>query len=97
MDVVSKKGWGIIVNKPNGYVIDNLKIYDEIKNKHNTMNSTVFNDTLIKILEQLHKDNYCACMLVEIIALHSQNIIWKRKFEKKMAKKKKILIVKLDV
>lgn len=56
---------------------DRLKIYVEMKNKHNTMNSSSAQATYIKMQNQLLKDPQSTCMLVEAIAKQSQNIEWK--------------------
>lgn len=69
-------GWEVppkvfdVVNRPR-------KIYVEMKNKHNTMNSTSGMGTMMKFLKQLTEDPESTCMLVEAIAKRSQNIVWK--------------------
>ena len=74
-------GWDVIVEKPEGLSIDDSnkvhKIYVEMKNKHNTMNSGASGKTYIKMQHQLLHDDDCACFLVEAIAKRHQNIIWK--------------------
>lgn len=52
-------------------------IYVEMKNKHNTMNSSSGQATYMKMQNQLLKDKDATCMLVEVIAKSSQNIVWK--------------------
>ena len=52
------------------------KIYVEIKNKHNTMNSASSQRTYMKMQAMLLKDAQNRCMLVEVIAKKSQNIPW---------------------
>ncbi len=52
------------------------KIYVEIKNKHNTMNSASSQKTYMKMQSMLLKDAQNRCMLVEVIAKKSQNIPW---------------------
>lgn len=68
---VPKKGWDIIYNGEKKY-------YVEMKNKHNTMNSSSSQKTYMKFLNHLvnsdEKDS--VCVLVEIIAKSSQNIPW---------------------
>lgn len=54
----------------------NKKIYVEMKNKHNTMNSSASQKTYMRMLNQILKEDNCYCYLVEIIAKHSQNIVW---------------------
>lgn len=52
------------------------KIFVEMKNKHNTMNSSSGAKTFMKFQSTLLKDNDASCYLVEIIAKKSQNITW---------------------
>jgi hypothetical protein len=61
-----------------GYDVEcsNKKIYVEMKNKHNTMNSSSGAKTYMKMLHTLVKDNQSVCLLVEVIASKSQNIPW---------------------
>ena len=55
---------------------DGSKVYVEMKNKHNTMNSSAAQKTFLKMTTQILNDDNCDCYLVEIIAKKSQNIIW---------------------
>lgn len=55
---------------------DTLHIYVEMKNKHNTMNSSSAQATYMKMQNKLIQDSQAVCMLVEAIAKKSQNIIW---------------------
>ena len=52
------------------------KIYIEMKNKHNTMNSSSSKATFIKMQAQLLKDSSSTCMLAEVISTKSQNQEW---------------------
>lgn len=78
---VPKTGWDIIFEKPEGIEIENFskvsKIFVEMKNKHNTMNSSSSAKTYIRMQDKVYRDNDCACFLVEVIAKKSQNIVWK--------------------
>jgi len=56
---------------------ENEKIYVEMKNKHNTMNSSSAQKTYIAMQNKILKGADITCMLVEIIAKQSQNIPWK--------------------
>ena len=56
---------------------ENKKIYIEMKNKHNTMNSSSAQKTYIAMQNKILKGADITCMLVEIIAKQSQNIPWK--------------------
>ena len=73
-------GWDVIYTNPDGIVLPDKSIvhtvYVEMKNKHNTMNSSASGKTFIKMQNQLLKDDDCACFLVEAIAKKSQNIKW---------------------
>jgi len=53
------------------------KIFVEIKNKHNTMNSASSQKTYMKMQSMLIQNADNRCLLVEIIAKQSQNIPWK--------------------
>jgi len=52
------------------------KIYVELKNKHNTMNSASSQKTYMKMQGMLLDDSNNRCMLVEVIAKKSQNVPW---------------------
>jgi len=67
--IVPKKGFDLI-NKQ-------AKIYVEMKNKHNTMNSSSAQKTYIAMQNKILKGADVTCMLVEVIARQSQNIPWK--------------------
>jgi len=58
-------------------VNENEKIYVEMKNKHNTMNSSSAQKTYIAMQNRILKSADITCMLVEVIAKQSQNIPWK--------------------
>ncbi|MEI7795421.1 MAG: Eco47II family restriction endonuclease [Methylococcaceae bacterium] len=57
-------------------VNDKQKIYVEMKNKHNTMNSSSSQKTYMRMQSVLIKDSAATCMLVEVIATKSQNTKW---------------------
>ena len=69
---VPKSGWDIIFQKEGSIEIENCgkvgKIFVEMKNKHNTMNSAASAKTYMKMQGQLLDDNNCVCFLVEVIA-----------------------------
>jgi hypothetical protein len=69
-------GWKV-PNKGFDVINKKRKIYVEMKNKHNTMNSSSAQATYMKMQDQLLKDSESQCMLVEVIAKKSQNIVWK--------------------
>ena len=94
------KGWDIIVENKNGLNIfdDELvsKVFVELKNKHNTMNSSSSAKTYMKMQSQLLKDDSCACFLVEVIAKKSQNISWEISLDGVKNKHKLIRRVSVD-
>lgn len=93
-------GWDVIYEIPSGYEISNgdcvHKIYVEMKNKHNTMNSSAAGKTYIKMQNQLLRDDDCACFLVEAIAKRSQNIVWKTTVDKVKVSHRHIRRVSID-
>lgn len=93
-------GWDVIYDVPGGHVLDggNIvhKIYVEMKNKHNTMNSAASVRTYIKMQDQLLRDDDCGCFLVEAIARRSQNIAWKTTIDGRRVFHKRIRRVSID-
>ncbi len=93
-------GWDVIFQKEEGIQLpegDTVRtIYVEMKNKHNTMNSSAAAKTYIKMQSQLLDDDDCACFLVEAIAKKSQNIKWSTTVDGKGVSHKKIRRVSLD-
>lgn len=61
-----------------GFDIENLSqhIFVEMKNKHNTMNSSSSAKTYMRMQNKIIQNPNAVCMLVEIIAKKSQNIPW---------------------
>ncbi|MEI7840459.1 MAG: Eco47II family restriction endonuclease [Methylococcaceae bacterium] len=57
-------------------VNDAQKIYVEMKNKHNTMNSSSSQKTYMRMQSVLIKEPTATCLLVEVIATKSQNAKW---------------------
>ena len=57
-------------------VNENLKIFVEMKNKHNTMNSSSSQKTYMNMQNKILKEPNAKCFLVEVIAKNSQNIFW---------------------
>lgn len=93
-------GWDVIYETPNGYTLDNgnkvAKIFVELKNKHNTMNSSSAAKTYMKMQNQLLHDDNCACFLVEAIATRSQNIIWQTTVDRQKVSHNRIRRVSID-
>ena len=74
-------GWTVPPNGVNGgfdVFNEERKIYVEMKNKHNTMNSASATATYLKMLNKLMRSGSTetVCYLVEVIAKKSQDIIW---------------------
>jgi len=72
------------------------KIYVEIKNKHNTMNSASSQRTYMKMQAMLLKDAKNRCMLVEVIAKKSQNVPWQVSIDGESHKHEFIRRVSMD-
>lgn len=93
-------GWDVIFKNPNGISLPDGSvvhtIYVEMKNKHNTMNSSSAGKTFIKMQNQLLKDDDCACFLVEVIAKRSQNIKWETTVDGQRVGHKLIRRVSID-
>ncbi len=56
---------------------ENENFFVELKNKHNTMNSSSSQKTYIKMQDSILRNDKAICMLVEVIAKKSQNITWR--------------------
>lgn len=67
-------GFDVIYTNP----VTGKKIYVEMKNKHNTMNSDSSNNVFNKMKNKLEEDPDGTCYLVEVIATRSQNIVWSK-------------------
>ncbi len=97
---VPQTGWDVIyrnsagIQMPDGDIVHTL--YVEMKNKHNTMNSSASAKTYIKMQGQILEDDDCACLLVEAIAKRSQNIKWATKVDGKNVQHRLIRRVSMD-
>lgn len=74
-------GWVVPPNKTSGgfdVYNDDRKIYAEMKNKHNTMNSSSTSATYLKMLDTIMRSGSSdtMCYLVEVISKRSQDIVW---------------------
>ena len=67
---VPAKGWDVIFQG------ENYRIFVEMKNKHNTMNSSSSQKTYIQMQNQILQSPDDYCFLVEAIAPVSRNIPW---------------------
>lgn len=88
---VPQHGFDVIFTQTDG-----TKVYVEMKNKHNTMNSSSSQKTYIGMQNQIlnHPDDMC--FLVEVIAKQSQNIAWKCSVNGETVSHDKIRRVSMD-
>ena len=88
-------GWEV---PDRGYDIvnDNEEIYVEMKNKHNTMNSSSSQKTYMRMQNTILQKPNATCMLVEVIAKNSQNIIWNVSLDGQSVSNKNIRRVSID-
>ena len=88
-------GWTIPVQ---GYDIVNtdLGYFVEMKNKHNTMNSSSSQKTYMRMQNTLLSNPSATCMLVEVIARRSQNIIWTTSLDNQPISDSRIRRVSID-
>lgn len=97
---VPKEGWDVIYRNPDGIRTSDGDIvhtvYVEMKNKHNTMNSSASAKTYIKAQNQILKDDDCICCLVEAIAKHSQDIKWSASVDGQSVKHRRIRRMSMD-
>lgn len=88
---VPQHGFDVIVTQSDG-----TKIYVEMKNKHNTMNSSSSQKTYIGMQNQILNHPTDTCFLVETIAKRSQNIVWRCSVNNKTVACEKIRRVSMD-
>lgn len=93
-------GWEVPANGDKGgfdIVNDQLHIYVELKNKHNTMNSSSAQKTYMKMQNKILEDDKATCMLVEVIAKSSQKKKWTVTVNSHRFSHDRILRVSLDM
>ncbi|HCG6133602.1 TPA: Eco47II family restriction endonuclease [Vibrio parahaemolyticus] len=73
-----------------------LNIYAELKNKHNTMNSSSSQKTYMKMQNKIVRDDKATCYLVEVIAKNSQDIPWTISLDSEKISHKKIRRISID-
>lgn len=88
-------GW-VVPNEGFDVVNEDLHIFVEMKNKHNTMNSAASQKTYMKMQHKIVRDNDATCMLVEAIAKKSQNKTWVVTVDKEQFNNPKIRRVSMD-
>jgi len=97
---VPASGWDVILSKKEGIDAGDgdivSRVFVEMKNKHNTMNSASSGKTYIKMQSQLLADDDCACFLVEAIAKQSQNIPWVVSVDGQQKKHRRIRRISMD-
>lgn len=97
---VPTEGWDIIftgdkdIELPDGAKVK--RIYVELKNKHNTMNSSSAQKTYMRMQHQVGNEPDAACFLVEVIAKKSQNITWVTTVDKMKLSNNRIRRVSID-
>ncbi len=81
-----------------GYDIisEELHYYVEMKNKHNTMNSSSSQKTYMRMQNTLLNNPAATCLLVEVIAQKSQNIPWKVSLDGNLVVNDQIRRVSID-
>ena len=97
--IIPPSGWDVIYAKEHGIVSDGdivSRVYVEMKNKHNTMNSSASERTYKKMQQQILADDDCACLLVEVIARQSQNVPWETTVEGEQKNHRRIRRVSMD-
>lgn len=98
--VVPSTGWDVIYAPDGGVEVPECgrvkTVYVEMKNKHNTMNSSASGKTYIKMQGQLLKDDDCVCCLVEAIAKKSQNVTWSVSVDGSQQRHRRIRRVSMD-
>ena len=85
---VPAKGYDVINNKKH--------IFVEMKNKHNTMNSSAAQKTYMKMQNKILRDDEAICYLVEVIAKNSQDIVWKVSLDGEQLSIKNIRRISID-
>lgn len=75
---------------------ESKKIYVEMKNKHNTMNSSSSQKTYMRMQNKILHDPEAICMLVEVIAKNSQDIKWQMSLDGESVNSEKIRRVSID-
>ena len=88
-------GWEVPLK---GYDIINAELmyFVEIKNQHNTMNSSSAQKTYMRMQSTLLSTPDATCMLVEVIAKRSQNTIWKVSLDGQSVSNERIRRVSID-
>jgi len=88
-------GWNV---PEKGYDVINheRKIFVEMKNKHNTMNSSSAQKTYMKMQNKILRDDEAVCYLVEVIAKKSQDMVWNISLDGEPIANKRIRRISID-
>lgn len=85
---VPQEGYDIVHKEKN--------IFVEMKNKHNTMNSSSSQKTYMRMQNTILQNTQATCLLVEVIAANSQNIPWRVSLDKQSVVDERIRRVSID-
>lgn len=77
-------------------IVPERHIYAELKNKHNTMNSSSSQKTYIKMQSTILEDDKATCYLVEVVAKKSQDVKWHISLEGESRSHEKIRRISID-
>lgn len=86
----------IVPNQGFDVINEDLKIFVEMKNKHNTMNSSSSQKTYMRMQNKILENTENKCFLVEVIARNSQNIIWNASLDNQPVSNERIRRVSID-
>lgn len=86
--IVPDTGYDVVNNKQ--------KIYVEMKNKHNTMNSSSSQKTYMRMQKTIIDNPSAKCLLVEVIAKNSQDVEWVMSLDGSRVCDKRIRRVSID-
>lgn len=75
---------------------ERIHFFVEMKNKHNTMNSSSSQKTYMRMMSKVAKDKSATCALVEVIAKKSQNEIWRVSLDGEAVSDERIRRISID-
>lgn len=89
------EGWEV-PDKGYDVISSDGTIFVEMKNKHNTMNSSSSQKTYMKMQNTIIRNDSATCYLVEAIAKNSQDITWKVSLDSESYANKNIRRMSID-